>query len=103
MTDQEKTELFSNIKRFSNKVPKELLLDATILHDEWELDNHGWIVRMEDDSIMAFTTNHGGIREWKKDSLIAKIKETSDSLKQLQSAFNWFTLMGVTEKSNEQK
>ena len=49
--------------RFGGNV-KRLIHEALILYEGWEMDNRGWIVEMEDGSILGFTTNHGGVCKW---------------------------------------
>jgi hypothetical protein len=61
---------------------------ATILHEDWEMDNYGWVVRMEDGSFRGFTTAHGSLVPWKIDGLLEKINETAESLQSLKKALD---------------
>jgi acylphosphatase len=66
----------------------EIIFRATILHEEWEMDNHGWVVRMNDGTLRGYTTSHGRLHQWKYDAIRDKINETAESLVSLGKALD---------------
>ena len=82
METEQKILNYVKARGYTNAV--KVICTVTILHSGWEMDNQGWVVEMSDKSIKAFTTNHGDLCEWSIGDLSDKIKETSDSLKQLE-------------------
>lgn len=77
-------------ERRGHGVVEEVLHTATILHKGWEMDNEGWIAKMEDGTTKAFTTSHGGVYPWTKEELEKKIAETENSLAELKRALEFF-------------
>lgn len=68
----------------------ELLYTCTITHVGWEMDNEGWIVRMADGSVQAFTTNHGGLYGWDLKEAIEQRDLAEKSLTSINHALlNW--------------
>jgi hypothetical protein len=64
----------------------EILHEATILHEGWEMDNRGWIVKLEGGEVRALTTSHGGPYLWTKEELEGQIEVTRRSLDSLLKA-----------------
>jgi hypothetical protein len=61
---------------------------VTILHDGWESDNRGWVCRMADGSVQAFTTNHGGVCRFTSEDVESYIDTTKQSLTSLVDALD---------------
>ncbi len=64
----------------------------TILHNGWEMDNEGWIIKGDNGNLEAFTTSHGGERVLTPEYLHEKIQETESSLNEMKAArvlMNW--------------
>lgn len=93
----DKSEIKQAEQRGHGKV-KKVLHTSTILHNGWEMDNAGWIVKMEEGTTKAFTTNHGGVYEWSKQDLKDKIIETKKSLDSLQKALDYWPEDQVTKE-----
>ncbi len=56
---------------------------ATVLHEGWEMDNEAWIEQDLNGKLHLMSTNHGRECVMTIEELDLKIKETEDSLKQL--------------------
>ena len=65
---------------------KRVLHKATVLHAGWELDNEAWIVELDDGSVSALTTNHGGPYWWSRAEMEKKLCETEASAVSLREA-----------------
>lgn len=65
---------------------KAVLHTATLLYKGWEMDNHGWIVEIEDGSKLALTTSHGGLYRWAKKEAEEKLRETEASAESIRKA-----------------
>lgn len=84
--EQTNQEALEHIRAHGNPNAVKVVHVVAILHSGWEMDNEAWIVEMEDKSLKAFTTNHGGLCEWTLSELEEKIKETEESLTGLKEA-----------------
>ena len=67
---------------------KTVLHTATLLHNGWEMDNHGWIVEFEDGQQAALTTNHGGVYPWTRQEAEEKLAETEASAASIRKALS---------------
>lgn len=62
----------------------EILLTATVLHKGWGSDSEAWLVRMKNNTVKAFTTDHGALTPLKPRDLNTMIINTERSLSELQ-------------------
>jgi hypothetical protein len=63
-----------------------ILLEGTILHNGWDMDNE-FIVELKPGNIAVCTsTNHGKLCELSLEDLKAKFDETKNSLNELEEA-----------------
>ena len=65
---------------------RRILHIAMVLHKNWEMDNEGWIVELEDKTTAALTTSHGGLCEWSREEAEVQLKLTEDSVASLRRA-----------------
>ena len=56
---------------------------ATVMHNGWEMDNLAWVERDGSGELHLMTTSHGSNRTMTKEDLLSKIKETRESLSEL--------------------
>lgn len=73
-------------KRVRKVGAKEVIHTATILHEDWEMDNEGWIVKAADGTRTALTTNHGRLCPWTREEAEGKLAETEASAASLRKA-----------------
>ena len=78
-------ELLQTVTRRFGKV-KRIVHTATLLHRDWEMDNEGWIVELEDGRFVALTTDHGGVHTWTKQEAEEKLAETEASAASIRKA-----------------
>lgn len=78
--------LFSCIRSRFDVSPKRIVHTATILKEGWEMDNEGWVVELEDGSLAAYTTSHGGVYEWTLDEAVSSLEETEASAASIRRA-----------------
>ncbi len=64
----------------------EILKTFTIMHVGWEMDNYGWIVKLNNGKNVAVTTNHGTLKLWTTEEMYQKIQETQESLNGLKES-----------------
>jgi hypothetical protein len=64
---------------------------AVVLHNGWEMDNWAWVKKDESGELHLLTTSHGSEYKMTKDELLRKIKETRDSLDQLNGLLGLVT------------
>jgi hypothetical protein len=64
----------------------QVLHEATIMRVGWEADNKGWIVKCEDGTIKALTTNHGSLCQWSGKDMHDQLEETKLSMSELEEA-----------------
>lgn len=57
---------------------------ATILHEGWEMDNTAWVEEDKKGNRKFYTTNHGRVVPLTGQYLKEKIKETRNSLEELE-------------------
>jgi hypothetical protein len=76
------------VRRAGHGEVSEIVHRATILREGWEMDNHGWVVRMNDGSFKGFTTSHGSLCPWPPELITEKINETAQSLQSLKKALD---------------
>jgi hypothetical protein len=60
--------------------------DFRVLHDGWEMDNRAWIMEDDNGERILYTTNHGVLCKMTNKELLAKIRETENSLADLKTA-----------------
>ena len=63
-----------------------ILYEATLLKLGWEMDNYGWVVRMETGAIMGFTTNHNSLQEWSRGEMEDDLANTLAAAATIEAA-----------------
>jgi hypothetical protein len=80
----------STIQKFASAcghgIITEILHTAKVFHDGWEMDNDLWVCKTSDGSILAYTTDHGGLRIADLEYVKLCISKTKDSLHSLVKA-----------------
>ena len=64
----------------------EILCEVSIMHIDWELDNYGWVLRMETGAIMSFTTNHNSLQEWSRGEMKEALANTLAAAATIEAA-----------------
>lgn len=64
---------------------KGVLKEATVLYRGWEMDNEGWLVQTDDGRILAVTTSHGQLCEWKVEQVADALASTEKSVSDLKT------------------
>lgn len=64
----------------------QVLCEATIMRVGWEADNKGWIVKCEDGTIKALTTDHGSLCQWSGKEMHEQLEHTKQSVAELEEA-----------------
>jgi hypothetical protein len=62
-----------------------MIKKAVVLHQGWEMDNLAWVIKGEDGELKLMTTSHGSVCSMSIEDLNETIKETKDSLDQLNN------------------
>lgn len=70
----------------TNSHKNKIVFRFRILHDEWDMDNEGWVEQDEHGKYKVFTTNHGYTVEMSRDELINKTLETLHSAMDMRNA-----------------
>lgn len=63
-----------------------VLVEATIMRVGWESDNKGWVVRCEDGTVKALTTDHGNLCQWSGQNMHETLELTKQSVAELEEA-----------------
>jgi hypothetical protein len=58
---------------------------ATVMHNGWEMDNEAWVKRDNDGDLHLISTSHGRIKNMSLEQLDLKIKETQNSVDELNA------------------
>ncbi|MDA3877007.1 MAG: hypothetical protein PF483_07950 [Halothiobacillus sp.] len=61
-------------------VVSKIIKVVPVLHKGWDMDNYGWLVRLEDGRYVALTTDHGRIVLWSIEDMREKMAEAQESM-----------------------
>lgn len=67
---------------------------ATLLNEDWEFDNVGWIVESADGTRSALTTNHEVVCTWTRQEAEEKLVETEASAASIRRALKLWPTWG---------
>lgn len=87
MSDEE---ILEDIEASGHGSTESVICRATILHEGWEMDNVGWVVRMANGTIQTFTTSHGGLRTWPLSLALQDLQRAEDSAGSIRNALQFF-------------
>jgi hypothetical protein len=80
--------LRQNAKRQGVGKVKKTLHIAVFLHENREVNHRGWIVGLEDRSVVALTTNQDSLYRWEVEEAESAIAQTEANLASLKSIAN---------------
>lgn len=89
-----KSERIEAERRFHGKL-KRVLHSAHLMHEDWDMDDAGWIVEFTDGRRAALTTSHGTLTDWTKQEAEEQLAVIEASAESIRKAIELWPTEGV--------
>ena len=87
-------ELFVQIAKRGYGIPQKVIAAFEIPRVGWEMDNQGWVVWMENNTLRVFSTNHGSLCEMDRDELNTLHNDMLESAIAAKTAYDLTARLG---------